>query len=126
MPSMAGASHSSASLCSSQRGLAPLSPLTAGSAGRRSKRAVNGSVGGRGRSEKAGRREAVRPNLMVYGTVGWACGKVGYTASNFAPPAPAYATSAAFSNMQGGWVAGGGPEWAIAPNWLARGEDLFY
>jgi outer membrane immunogenic protein len=66
------------------------------------------------------------PNLMVYGTVGGAWGKVDYTASNFAPLAPAYATSAAFSNVQGGWVAGGGLEWAMTPNWLLRGEYLFY
>jgi outer membrane immunogenic protein len=68
----------------------------------------------------------VRPNLMVYGTMGGTWGKVDYTASNFAPLAPAYATSAAFSNIQGGWVAGGGLEWAIAANWLLRGEYLLY
>jgi outer membrane immunogenic protein len=68
----------------------------------------------------------VLPNLMVYGTVGGAWGKVDYTASNFAPLAPPYATSAAFSNIQAGWVAGGGLEWAMTPNWLLRGEYLFY
>jgi outer membrane immunogenic protein len=46
-------------------------------------------------------------------------------ASNFAPGAPAYATSAAFSNTQGGWVAGGGLEWMITNNWLLRGEYLY-
>jgi opacity protein-like surface antigen len=51
----------------------------------------------------------VLPNLMVYGTAGGAWGKVDYAASNFAPTGPAYATSAAFSSIQGGWVAGGGP-----------------
>ncbi len=68
----------------------------------------------------------VRPNLMVYGTGGDAGGRVDYTASNFAPLAPAYATSAAFSNIRGGWVAGGGLEWAVTPNWLLRGEYFFY
>jgi outer membrane immunogenic protein len=27
---------------------------------------------------------------------------------------------------QGGWVAGGGVEWAMTPNWMLRGEYLFY
>jgi hypothetical protein len=42
------------------------------------------------------------------------------------PRGGAHAASTAFSNTQGGWVAGGGPEWAIPPNWLLRGECLFY
>jgi outer membrane immunogenic protein len=37
-----------------------------------------------------------------------------------------YATSTAFSRTQGGWVAGGGLEWMITPNWLLRGEYLYY
>jgi outer membrane immunogenic protein len=71
----------------------------------------------------------VLPNLMVYGTAGGAWGKVDYAASNFAPATlggPAYATSAAFSSTQGGWVAGGGLEWMITNNWLLRGEYLYY
>jgi outer membrane immunogenic protein len=68
----------------------------------------------------------VLPNLLAYGTVGGAWGKIDYAASNFAPGAPAYATSTAFSNTQGGWVAGAGLEWAITPNWLLRGEYLYY
>jgi outer membrane immunogenic protein len=39
---------------------------------------------------------------------------------------PAYATSTAFSNTQGGWVAGGGLEWMMTNNWLLRGEYLYY
>jgi outer membrane immunogenic protein len=68
----------------------------------------------------------VLPNLMAYGTVGGAWGKIDYAASNFAPAVPAYATSTAFSNTQGGWVAGGGLEWMISPHWLLRGEYLYY
>jgi outer membrane immunogenic protein len=68
----------------------------------------------------------VMPNLMVYGTVGGAWGKIDYTASNFAPAVPPYATSVAFSNTQGGWVAGGGLEWMLTNNWLLRGEYLYY
>ena len=45
----------------------------------------------------------ILPNLMAYGTVG-----------------------GAFSNTQGGWVAGGGLEWMIINNWLLRGEFLYY
>lgn len=68
----------------------------------------------------------VLPNLMAYGTAGGAWGKVDYAASNFAPGTPGYATSTAFSSTQGGWVAGGGLEWMIRPNWLLRGEYLYY
>jgi outer membrane immunogenic protein len=39
---------------------------------------------------------------------------------------PPYATSVAFSNTQGGWVAGGGLEWMLTNNWLLRGEYLYY
>jgi outer membrane immunogenic protein len=67
----------------------------------------------------------VLPNLMAYGTVGGAWGNVAYTASNSGGVVP-YATSAAFSNTQGGWVAGGGLEWMITNNWLLRGEYLYY
>jgi outer membrane immunogenic protein len=70
----------------------------------------------------------VTPTLMAYGTAGGTWGKIDYAASSFAPatPPPPYATSAAFSNTQGGWVAGAGLEWAFTPNWLLRGEYLFY
>jgi outer membrane immunogenic protein len=66
----------------------------------------------------------VLPNLMAYGTAGGAWGKVDYSASNHGPGT--YATSTAFSNTQGGWVAGAGLEWMISPNWLLRGEYLYY
>jgi outer membrane immunogenic protein len=70
----------------------------------------------------------ITPTLMVYGTGGAAWGKIDYAASNFAPatPPPPYTTSTAFSNTQSGWVAGGGVEWAMTPNWMLRGEYLFY
>jgi len=67
----------------------------------------------------------VLPNLMAYGTVGGAWGKIDYVASNSGGVIP-YATSTAFSNTQGGWVAGGGLEWMITNNWLLRGEYLYY
>ena len=67
----------------------------------------------------------VTPNLMLYGTAGGALGKVDYAASNNGGAVP-YATSTAFSRTQGGWVAGGGLEWMITPNWLLRGEYLYY
>jgi outer membrane immunogenic protein len=68
----------------------------------------------------------ILPNLMAYGTVGGAWGKIDYAASNFAPGAVPYGTGVAFSNTQGGWVAGGGLEWMIINNWLLRGEFLYY
>ena len=58
--------------------------------------------------------------------LGGAWGKIDYTASSFAPVVPAYSTSTAFSNTQGGWVAGGGLEWMVTNNWLLRGEYLYY
>jgi outer membrane immunogenic protein len=71
-------------------------------------------------------RYLILPNLMAYGTVGGAWGKIDYAASNFAPGAVPYGTGVAFSNTQGGWVAGGGLEWMIINNWLLRGEFLYY
>jgi outer membrane immunogenic protein len=65
------------------------------------------------------------PNLMLYGTAGGALGKIEYAASNSGGAIP-YATRAAFSRTQGGWVAGGGLEWMITPKWLLRGEYLYY
>jgi outer membrane immunogenic protein len=67
----------------------------------------------------------VTPNFMLYGTAGGALGKVDYAASNAGGVVP-YATITAFSRTQGGWVAGGGLEWMITPNWLLRGEYLYY
>jgi outer membrane immunogenic protein len=67
----------------------------------------------------------VMPNLMTYGTVGGAWGKVDYTASNSGGVVP-YRTSAAFSKTQGGWVADAGLEWMMTNNWLLRGEYLYY
>jgi outer membrane immunogenic protein len=67
----------------------------------------------------------VTPNLMLYGTAGGALGKVDYAAANGGGAIP-YGTSTAFSRTQGGWVAGGGLEWMITPNWLLRGEYLYY
>jgi outer membrane immunogenic protein len=67
----------------------------------------------------------VTPDLMLYGTAGGALGKLDYAASNNGGVI-AYTTSTAFSRTQGGWVAGGGLEWMITPNWLLRGEYLYY
>jgi outer membrane immunogenic protein len=71
----------------------------------------------------------VAPNLMLYGTAGGAWGKIDYAASNsngINGGPLAYQTATAFSSTQGGWVAGGGLEWMISPNWLLRGEYLHY
>jgi outer membrane immunogenic protein len=70
----------------------------------------------------------VTPDLLVYGTGGGAWGKVDYAAnnSNAGLGGLLYVTSAAFSNIQSGYVAGGGLEWKFARNWALRGEYLFY
>ena len=67
----------------------------------------------------------VLPNLMAYGTVGGAWGKIDY-AANTSGGVIKYNASTAFSSTQGGWVAGAGLEWMIWPNWLLRGEYLYY
>jgi outer membrane immunogenic protein len=71
----------------------------------------------------------VAPDLMVYGTAGGALGQIDYAASNsngINGGPLSYQTATAFSRTQGGWVAGVGLEWMISPNWLLRGEYLYY
>jgi outer membrane immunogenic protein len=75
------------------------------------------------------------PSLLVYGTGGLAYGRV-HTGMTFAaqdftsgvPNAgfPGGFTTATFSNTRGGWTAGGGLEWMIAPGWTIKGEYLYY
>jgi outer membrane immunogenic protein len=73
------------------------------------------------------------PNLLVYGTGGGAWGKIQYGDGAFAPlvggpPAAAYSAGAAFITTSGGWVAGGGLEWAPFAGFglLLRLEYLYY
>jgi outer membrane immunogenic protein len=66
----------------------------------------------------------VAPDLMVYGTAGGALGQIDYAASS--SNGLTYQTATAFSRTHGGWVAGAGVEWMVLPNWLMRGEYLYY
>ena len=79
------------------------------------------------------------PNLLVFGTGGFAYGEVersgAYTASRFnsgilipfgyqcSANVPCF--SGATSNTAFGWTVGGGLEYAIARNWTLRGEYLY-
>jgi outer membrane immunogenic protein len=54
------------------------------------------------------------PQLMIYGTGGFAYGDV-RGAGLWAP----------WSQTQTGWTAGGGVEWAFMPNWSAKAEYLY-
>jgi outer membrane immunogenic protein len=61
---------------------------------------------------------------LFYGTGGLAYGRVGY-GLNFAFPATADFHTIGLSNTETGWTAGGGIEWAFAPNWSIKAEYLF-
>jgi outer membrane immunogenic protein len=64
------------------------------------------------------------PSLMLYGTGGVAWGDFNYSAS--ANVTSAISASTSFSDVRTGWVAGGGAEYMLTPNWLLRAEYLYY
>lgn len=87
----------------------------------------------------------VAPDLLIYGTAGFAYGGVRASAahaavtqgvmSNLNPPFDGFnglyvltpvAGAARFSGTRTGWTAGGGGEWMFAPNWSLRLEALYY
>ena len=64
------------------------------------------------------------PNLLLYGTGGFAYGQQNTTASiSFSRAGDTYSGSS--SNLRTGWAAGGGGEWAFAPQWSAKVEYLY-
>jgi outer membrane immunogenic protein len=76
----------------------------------------------------------VKPNLLVFGTGGFAYGHVksslaisqsliGTGLGNFEP---SFGTASNTSRMQGGWTLGAGFEWMFASNWTAKVEYLHY
>jgi len=58
------------------------------------------------------------PNLLIYGTGGFAYGEIrnGWNNGN------GWNT---VNNVGTGWTAGGGVEWAFLPNWSAKAEYLY-
>lgn len=69
------------------------------------------------------------PNLLVYGTGGFAYGDINLKLSNFQsytdiPPLLSGIDS--ISQTQVGYSAGGGAEWMLSSNWSAKVEYLYY
>jgi outer membrane immunogenic protein len=72
------------------------------------------------------------PNLLLYGTGGFAYGGVS-TASSYsfqeslgAAGLPPVLSTAGSSTTRTGWAAGAGGEWMVTPNWTVRLEYLHY
>ena len=73
------------------------------------------------------------PNLLIYGTGGLAYGGVNFNASNYVNSFAASGRqnwtaigSTNYSNVNVGYVGGGGAEWMFMPNWSAKVEYLYY
>jgi outer membrane immunogenic protein len=67
------------------------------------------------------------PSLMLYATGGGAWGEVHDSAiAADPPPGSGYFASTSLSRTGAGYVVGGGAEWAITNNWLARIQYLYY
>ncbi len=63
------------------------------------------------------------PDLLFYGTGGFAYGEV-HTSAAASVAAPALSFVGTTSGVKTGWAAGGGIEYAFAPQWSLRGEYL--
>ena len=75
----------------------------------------------------------ISPNLLAYGTGGFAYGGVNLSANGFQGLAPADANvvvsgpgAGSLSDTRVGWTAGGGVEWLVLPNWSVKAEYLYY
>ena len=74
----------------------------------------------------------VTPCLLAYATGGVAYGGVNARTSFEAveslgnPPYPPIHDHSRFSNLRGGWAAGGGLEWLFKCHWGLKVEDLYY
>jgi outer membrane immunogenic protein len=73
------------------------------------------------------------PSVLVYGTGGLAFGEVRAKVAHslgFADSAPTIFPTLAgqgrYSGVEVGWTAGGGVEWAFAPEWSVKAEALYY
>lgn len=64
------------------------------------------------------------PEWLIFGTGGFAYGQFSSSANlSFSRAGDVYSGST--SNMRTGWAAGGGVEWAIAPQWSLKAEYLY-
>ena len=76
----------------------------------------------------------VKPNLLVFGTGGFAYGHVksslaisqNFTGTGLGSLDTSIGTALNTSRMQGGWTLGGGFEWMFASKWTAKIEYLHY
>jgi outer membrane immunogenic protein len=74
------------------------------------------------------------PTLLVYGTGGFAYGQVTsraeidqfFSSPNGIPQSFSDSSNGVFSAIRAGWTLGGGLEWMLTPNWIAKFEYLHY
>jgi outer membrane immunogenic protein len=71
-----------------------------------------------------GRLGVAFDRVLIYGTAGVAFAEVKWADSVIFPATGTF-NAAASSDTRVGWVAGGGIEWAFAPNWSLKGEALY-
>jgi outer membrane immunogenic protein len=71
-----------------------------------------------------GRLGVAFDRVLVYGTGGLAVAEVNW-ADTVVFPASATFNAASNNDTRVGWAAGGGIEWAFAPNWSVKGEALY-
>lgn len=76
-------------------------------------------------SSLRGRLGFAANNLLLYVTGGAAWGDVSYN-SRIVLARSAYDNPASSRSVEFGWAAGAGLEYALAPNWIVRGEYLHY
>jgi outer membrane immunogenic protein len=68
----------------------------------------------------------ITPTALLYFTGGAALADVAYSASATNEPPSTYIASTSFKKTVGGYVLGGGIEWALWSRWSLRTEYLFY
>ena len=77
----------------------------------------------------------VTPSFLIYGTGGWALGRVRVDSAIIASANPVFGRSGeplagvnflSNSRLRAGFVGGGGLEWMFLPNWSLKAEALYY
>ena len=63
---------------------------------------------------------------MIYATGGFAYGGVNFDGNFINRTAPLEMYPSSVSTTKTGWITGAGLEWALADNWSAKIEGLFY